>query len=87
MLGYAGSRMPGLTPVYQLDLHTFRIAPVQAQGDAPGWIFKHRAALVGPRAIRVWGGTIAKSTGGQEWHEPNQAAFVLDLDSLRWRQD
>jgi ankyrin repeat protein len=82
-LGYAGTRRYGETPIYRLDVETLRIERVFADGEAPGWIYKHRAMAEGG-AIRIWGGEAVTQNGDEEVHEPNKEKFVLDLQSLRW---
>jgi hypothetical protein len=86
-LGYQGTRRFGETPVYRLDLKTFRMDRVDTAGDGPGWIYKHRAEAIGPGAIRVWGGKVATAGGERECHAPNPDAFVLDLGERRWRRE
>jgi ankyrin repeat protein len=86
-LGYMGARRFGETPVYRLDVRTWRIEPVNAGGNAPGWIYKHRAMLAGPGRIRVWGGLIVTQHGGRESHEESTESYVLDLDRLRWDRE
>jgi ankyrin repeat protein len=86
-LGYAGTRRYGQTPVYRLDINTLQIERVDAWGDAPGWIFKHRASALGRRAIRVWGGTVVGLRDGEELHAPNLATFLLDLERFRWHRE
>src|SRR5713226_5966936 len=51
-------RTNGETPVYGLDIRTLRMEGVNACGEAPGWIYGHRAAAVPPHDILVWGGKI-----------------------------
>jgi len=85
-LGYQGTRRVGETPVFRLDLATFRMERLEPRGDAPGWIYKHRADLLDAREVAVHGGTVVKSRDGKEVHEPNADAFVLDLDRLIWRR-
>ena len=88
-LGYQGTRRFGETPVYRLDLDTFRMERVEAGGDVPGWIYRHRAEAV-PDGIRVWGGTIAepgKAGDGGGAHRTNAESFMLDLDRLLWRRE
>jgi hypothetical protein len=85
-LGYQGTRRPGETPVLRLDLATLRMERLDTRGDAPGWIYKHRADLEGARSIRVREGTVVVNRGGKEAHDPNPGTFVLDLDSLTWRR-
>ena len=85
-LGVAESRRRfGETQVHRLDTRTLRIEPVETTGDAPGWIHRHRAALIGEGAIRIWGGTVATFAAGSEVHTKNEATFVLDLADRRWR--
>jgi hypothetical protein len=86
-LGYQGARRFGETPVFRLDLDTFRLQRLEPRGDAPGWIHRHRAECIAPRVIRVHGGTVAIRRGDAEVHEPNGDAFVLDLDRLRWHRE
>jgi hypothetical protein len=86
-LGYHGARRPGETPVFRLDLATFRIERLETRGDVPGWIYMHRAEAAGPREIRVRGGTVVTTRDGRETHEANTHTFVLDLDRLTWRRN
>jgi hypothetical protein len=83
-LGYPDSRRYGESAVYRLDLRTLRIDPVATHGDTPGWIYRHRAAALGEKAIRVHGGTRVVKNGAQESHDPNCDSFALDLGTLRW---
>ena len=85
-LGYHGTRKFGHTPVYRLDTRRWGIEPVEARGDAPGWIYKHRATAPSAGEIRIEGGTVATLEGEAERHDPNTAAFVLDLERRRWRR-
>ncbi|MET0382102.1 MAG: ankyrin repeat domain-containing protein [Burkholderiaceae bacterium] len=84
-VGYRGERLYGGTPVYRLDLSTFRIDRLETSGDCPGWIYKHRAVASSPHEIRVNGGSVATSVGGAEARTRNSRAFVLDLRTLMWR--
>lgn len=86
-LGYRGTRRFGETPVYRLDVRTFRIDRLDALGDSPGWVYMHRASEVGRRQIRVWGGKVATEREGGESHDPNRGSFVLDLERLLWHRD
>jgi ankyrin repeat protein len=86
-LGYQGTRRCGETPVYRLDLRTFRMDRLDARGEAPGWIYKHRAAPpAGANGIRVWSGTVATRSGAES-EMNNRGSFVLDLDRLLWRRE
>lgn len=86
-LGYQGARRYGETPVYRLDVHTLRMDRLDARGEAPGWVYKHRTNAVSSHGIRVWGGTVVTGSGSGELHEPNLGCFVLDLDRLLWRHE
>jgi ankyrin repeat protein len=85
-LGYQGTRRFGETPVVRVDTTTFRMERLATSGDAPGWIFQHRAALSAPREIRVWGGSVAVQAGAKEKHQLLEDTFILDLDRLTWRR-
>ena len=86
-LGYQGTRRPEETRVYRLDLHTMRMERLDVRGEAPGWIYDHRAALVNPHGIRVWGGKVVIECDGRESHQQNLGCFVLDLDCLLWHRE
>ena len=83
-LGYQTSRRAGYTPVYRLDTSTYRIERLEVPGEAPGWIYGHRAIRSSSREIRIAGGKII--TPGND-HLANERCFVLDLDRLIWRID
>jgi ankyrin repeat protein len=86
-LGYQGTRRYGVTPVYRLDVPTLRMDCLQANGEAPGWIYEHRAVAVPPHGIRVWGGKVVTESDTRESHARNLGSFVLDLDRLCWRRE
>jgi ankyrin repeat protein len=86
-LGYQGTRRFGETPVYKLDVPTLRMERLDAHGEVPGWIYKHRATVVSPHEIRVWGGKVVTESGGGELNDQNLDSFVLDLACLRWRRE
>jgi hypothetical protein len=50
-LGYPGTRRHGETPIYRLSVDTFQIERVDARGDAPGWLYGHRAILCSAHEI------------------------------------
>ena len=85
-LGYRGARRHGETPLYRLDLRTFRIERLVASGEAPGWIHGHRAWPLGETAIRVSGGTVVTAGESGEVFADNTASFALDLERLTWRR-
>jgi len=86
-LGYQGTRRYGETPVYRLDVRTLRMDHLHASGEAPGWIYRHRAVAARPHGICVWGGKVVTRRDDTESHEENLGAFVLDLERLCWRRD
>jgi ankyrin repeat protein len=86
-LGYAGSRRYGETPIHRLDLATLRMEALNAGGEAPGWIFEHRAVRSGPSDIRISGGKVATRPGSKEEQTANTEAFVLDVGRLIWRRE
>ncbi len=85
-LSYFGTRRHGKTPVYRLDVQSFRMERLETRGDAPGWIYKHRAKQVVAREIQVSGGDIATIADDHEDNQDNHETFVLDLDRLIWRR-
>lgn len=82
-LGYVDERRFGVTPVYRLNIHTLKIEPMETEGEAPGWIYEHRARLVGS-TIEITGGKICDLVDGEEDHEPNLGKYALDLDAMVW---
>jgi hypothetical protein len=86
-LGYHGTRRYGQTPIHRLDLGTFRMERVEASGEAPGWIYSHRAVRVRPAEIRVTGGTLVTPGRTGEIHAENSEAFVLDVERRAWRRE
>lgn len=85
-LGYYGERRLGRTPVYRLDLETFRMEEVRTWGDVPGWIHEHVAVLISPSEIRVSGGKVAIEHAGKEEHRENRDTFVLNLRTKVWQR-
>jgi hypothetical protein len=73
-LGYHGRRRFGETPVYRLDTGTLQIQRIETTGEPPGWMSRHRAVLVSPNEIRVWGGEIAKEVGDTESYDDNHGS-------------
>ncbi len=86
-LGYQGTRRFGETPVFRLDTKTWRFERVATSGENPGWIARHRATLVSPHEIRVSVGKVSIESDGKEHYVDNDRAFVLDLQTRRWRAD
>ena len=86
-LGYQGTRCYGETPVYRLDVPTLRMDRLRVRGEAPGWIYKHRAVAVRAHGIRIWGGMVVTGSDSEKSHEQNLGSYVLDLDRLLWRRE
>jgi len=86
-LGYYDDRQPGFTPVYQLELDSWRITPVETTGELPGWISHHRAIYDRERGtITVVGGKVHVLENGEGNLVPNEHEFVLDLETREWRR-
>jgi ankyrin repeat protein len=83
-LGYMGRRRFGHTQLLRLGTRTLVFERLEATGDAPGWISRHRADVVGPGQIRISKGQISVERDGRETRDPNLGAFVLDVDRLVW---
>ncbi len=83
-LGYQGRRQFGETPVFRLNTRTLRIERIATRGDAPGWIFEHRAEATGEDTIRISGGKIAVGGKNGEEHLENDRSFILDLNTFTW---
>lgn len=78
-LGYRQQRQDETTPVFKLDLKSFKITPVETRGDNPGWICRHRATLQG-RDIIVSGGKVGPKM------RDNSERYALDTKTGVWRQ-
>lgn len=85
-LGYPELRQPGKTPVYRLDIRSYRIEKVETKGYMPGWISGHRAWLNGD-SILVEGGRCIVDEQGEQQLVPNTARWRLDLNSRIWSLD
>ncbi|MEJ2693889.1 MAG: ankyrin repeat domain-containing protein [Candidatus Thiodiazotropha sp.] len=83
-LGYPKDRTYGVTPVYKLDISSFRIQKIETAGECPGWIYNHSANLDCESIIRIQGGEIVEKTGDDETHQFNEFDFELDLIALKW---
>lgn len=86
-LGYPGIRRYGETPVYRLDTTTFQIEEIETSGNKPGWIYKHRAILLTPNEIKVFGGEILSWEDDKEVHSNNSKTFFLDTAQRIWRSE
>ena len=83
-LGYLEERAYGTTPVYRLDIKSFKIEKIETSGQCPGWIYNHSAHLEGQTVIRIQGGEILKKIGEKEAHQLNEFDFELSIDTLKW---
>ncbi len=80
-LGYCRQRMPGVTPVFALDVRTLKMKKVRTTGGGPGWIYRHRAMLTPGHRIRVFGGRTELAGARQV---ENSETFELDLSNMAW---
>ncbi|MFO0900130.1 MAG: hypothetical protein U0836_22070 [Pirellulales bacterium] len=86
-LGYMDDRQAGYTPVYRLELESWRITPVATFGEMPGWIHRHRAKLDPDQGtISIVGGQVHVVQDGESNLAANEHEFVLDLATRVWRQ-
>jgi hypothetical protein len=83
-LGYRQERRPGFTPVYRLNIHSFKIEPVETKDDMPGWVNGHEARHDGQSRISISGGRYAVWDQGKLDLVDNPNVFELDLRTLRW---
>lgn len=87
-LGYMDQRQLGFTPVYRLELESWRIETIPTTGQMPGWIQKHRARYDPDRnVIRIAGGTrhVVDEDSTPELKD-NAHQFELELTQLTWRR-
>ncbi len=82
-LGYAGARKYGQTPVYRLNIHSFKIEELNTGAAMPGWIYGHAARAVSPDEIHISGGKIVTWSGQEEIHSENTKTFVFRLMELK----
>ena len=80
-LGYIDERIVGHTPVYALHTPSMQFRQLVCQGDAPGWIHKHRAQLVRPGVIAVSDGAVYN---GDNQYTAMRGCWELDLHTLSW---
>jgi hypothetical protein len=87
-LGYQNARQPGHTPVYSLDVASYRITEMPTTGEKPGWIFGHDANLGADGSISVRGGQNILLEGGKQkgkGKSENSRVFTGDFDGgLGW---
>lgn len=87
-VGYPEDREPGVTPVYTLDIGSFRIDPVKVSGDAPSWLHRHDARLDDERGvITVTGGLVIEQRDGESMRfVPSIEAYELSVADGVWRR-
>lgn len=84
-VGYQGKRQLGHTQVLQLEIDTWRISPVEASGESPGWIYQHKAELSADgREIRITGGFV--DGGGFKQHFENIDDWAFELPTGCWKR-
>jgi hypothetical protein len=87
VIGYPDDRIPGHTPVYALDLASYRIDRLDTAGEMPGWTCRHRAKLdAGRRVIKVRRGEALVERSGDRRFRRNVEEYELDLGALVWRR-
>jgi hypothetical protein len=84
-LGYQGERHFGTTPVFALDISTYRIEELPSQGELPGWISRHTAVRL-PEGILIKGGDISELKDGAERTRRNFVDFLYDPGTGFWKQ-
>jgi hypothetical protein len=84
--GYPADRRPGYTPVYALDLSSYRISKIETGGEMPGWIFGHEADLTADSIITIRGGRVIEQRGDRRLDRRNVEDYVLDIRSSMWRR-
>jgi hypothetical protein len=85
-MGYPKERRPGHTPVYELDLSTYKMSSIETTGSSPGWLSRHEAALEPDDIITIRGGEIIEEHEGKQRLKRNIEEYSLDIRSGLWRQ-
>jgi hypothetical protein len=85
-LGYPDDRRAGTTPVFALDLTTYRMTEIEAPGESPGWIFEHEAEIDLCGAIAIRGGKVFEEVAGSHRVRRNFDDFVLNLHAGSWER-
>ena len=85
-IGYVPDRRPGFTPVFSLDLSTYRMSEVATTGDMPGWIARHDAELVSDDLITIRGGRAFRYRNEKQEFRRNIEDYELNLRSGIWRR-
>lgn len=85
-LGYKNERQPGHTPVYSLDLSSYRISQILTSGEMPGWISKHEASCEQTGIVTIRAGQLVQERHSQQQITRNFEDYALDLKSCVWRR-
>lgn len=86
-IGYPDDRVPGHTPVYSLNLASYRIDRLDTAGQPPGWIGRHEAELdADRRVVTVRGGEVLVEREGGGRFQRNVEEYELNLRTLAWRR-
>ena len=85
-LGYLNARLPGHTPVYSLDVASYRITEMPTTGENPGWIFGHDANLGADGIILISGGQNILMEDGKQKFRRSIEEFALDTSSWIWQR-
>ena len=84
-LGCPQDRRPGTTPVYSLDVTSYRIDPVVTTGEMPSWLNRHEARLDRARGvIAVTGGAVISTRGETRRFVPSVEDYELRLEDGVW---
>lgn len=90
-LGYRDLRRPGETQLFRLDLASFRMERLEADGPPPGWIFRHETERLEDGSILILGGEIERAKPMAATPEAvesvdNERLHAFDPTRLRWRE-
>jgi hypothetical protein len=84
-IGYTEDRRPAHTPVFALDLRTYRISEIKTSGEMPGWISGHQAESK-LAIITLRGGKTFRYRNDEQQFLRNFDDYALDLGSGIWRR-
>lgn len=85
-MGYKNERCPGHTPVYSLDLSSYRVSQIPTSGEMPGWISKHEAIYAQMDIITISGGQVVQERDSKQRICRNFEDYALDLKLRVWRR-
>jgi hypothetical protein len=85
-VGYKGERFFDKTPVYGLDLSSYRISEIQTSGSMPGWISEHTAEVDCNEVITVRDGRLFEGDQSNQRYTRNIEEYALDLRTACWER-